>query len=268
MRQLACRGIAVERWIGLSSAGSFPLLVSDAEAALLEECGPARRLWERLLIVTWGDVADATSTCAIDERVQRFQRYSVTHAELLAEILEVAPLTARKARRIVERLGVIVDDFAALFHEHTEDTAAVHAVYGALRDAVVDALRGDDDELQPAETMRLVQMFEEPQTIDEVRTLHGLKRYLHRQGLRLAFRLFQSGAANRTVDLVVATPERILSVCDRIRFIDFDPERAADDPRLPLPVALIVEAFGRQLLHGHTPPPRIEVLIYGNEVHV
>ena len=67
-------------------------------------------------------------------------------------------------------------------------------------------------------------MFEDPQRLDDVTTVHGLKRYLHQQGLRLAFRLFRSQrGANHTVDLLVADERQVLRCEQVIRYLEFEP---------------------------------------------
>lgn len=267
--QRVCWGVAVQPLTGLSVGGSFPLAVAPDEASLLEACGPTRRLWDRLLFVAVGSAAEAGADVTMDRRVQRFRKLNLIHAELLAAILEVAPLTAAKARRIIGQMEQVVEGFVALFSDHTDDAVALRELFDRLRRAVLERLSGDGDAAQDPETTRLVQMFEDPRTLDEVRTLHGLKRYLHQQSLRLAFRLFRAGSANRTVDLVVATPDRVLRVVDRIRYIDFEPEHGVGRSELPLAVTLVSDAFGRQLLHGSVPSlPHVEILCYGNEVQL
>jgi phosphohistidine swiveling domain-containing protein len=264
-------GISCRRLVGLSLNGGFPLAVTPAEAMLLDSCGPARRTWDRFLVVahggsaSGGSVDDAEATA-----VQRFRRYNILHAELLGEILEVAPVTPAKVRRIVERLEQVVGHFAILFREHAEDATRVEACFAALRERVFRLIAdAPDDQPLGADATRVVQMFEDPRSLDEVRTLHGLKRYLHQQGLRLAFRTFRSGrATNRTVDVALANASRVLQMVRRIRYIDFEPDPGADPVDLPYPVALIAEVLGRRLVHGKAESPDFEILAYGNEIQI
>ena len=111
-------------------------------------------------------------------------------------------------------------------------------------------------------------MFEDPQRLDEVTSLHGLKRYLHQQGLRLAFRLFRlySGASH-TVDLLVADERQVLRREQVIRYLEFEPTPPVGSARLPFLVSLLVKAFGRQMLHGRK-LPSVTVLGYGNEFQI
>lgn len=264
-------GLSCRRLVGLSLDGGFPLAVTPAEAMLLDSCGPARRVWDRFLIMAHGGSASGgTVDDAEAAAVQRFRSYNVLHAELLGEILEVAPVTPAKVRRIVERLEQVVDHFAVMFREHSEDATRVEACFAALRERVLRLIAdAPDDQPLQAEATRVVQMFEDPRSLDEVRTLHGLKRYLHQQGLRLAFRAFRSGrATNRTVDVALATASRVLQVVRRIRYIDFEPDPGADPGDLPYPVALIAEVLGRRLVHGKVESPDFEILAYGNEIQV
>jgi pyruvate,water dikinase len=264
-------GISCQRLVGLSLDGGFPLAVTPSEAMLLDSCGPARRMWDRFLVMAHGGSAPSGSADDAEATaVQRFREYNILHAELLGEILEVAPLTPAKVRRIVERLEQIVGHFAALFREHAEDATRVEACFAALRDRAIRLIAdAPDDQPLEAEATRVVQMFEDPRSLDEVRTLHGLKRYLHQQGLRLAFRAFRSGrATNRTVDVALANASRVLQVVRRIRYIDFEPDPGADPGDLPYPVALIAEVLGRRIVHGKTESPDFEILAYGNEVQI
>ena len=45
-----------------------------------------------------------------------------------------------------------------------------------------DLARDRPDGTLSGETIRRIQMFEDPQRLDDVTTLHGLKRYLHSWG--------------------------------------------------------------------------------------
>jgi len=289
-------GLDVFPLVGISLDAGFPCVVSPAEAAVLEEALPFRRLWSRFLCVAHGGAGTdsggagigspgagnggtgaargaAAGTIAGDpgsEVIARFRRYNVVHAELLGEILEIAPLTPAKARRILASLDEATEHFVALFAGHSEEAAALPTVYAALRAETLRMLEdaADDAPLGPQVT-RLVQMFEDPRTLEEVRTLHGLKRYLHQQGLRLAFRLFKTGrAANRTVDLILVAGGSI-SVARRIRYIDFDPDPGWTGRRhLPYVIGLLVEAAARRVAQGRLEMPDVEALIYGNEVQL
>lgn len=262
-------GLFCRRLIGIAVAGGPVLVVTPAEAGLLEASGPTRRLWDRFLLVAHGGTAARLAENGEEHAaVQRFRRYNVLHAELLGEILEVAPLTPARVRRIFERMDEVVALFVAIFSGQAEDARRVDQVYGRLRRTIEEAIATLPPErpLDP-EATRLVNMFEDPASLADVRTLHGLKRYLHQQGLRHAFRVFRSGrATNRTVDLVLAARGRVLQVMRKIRYIDFEPEAGAEPGGLPLAAALVAEAFGRRLLHGVAEAPGVEVLIYGNEV--
>jgi phosphohistidine swiveling domain-containing protein len=116
-----------------------------------------------------------------------------------------------------------------------------------------------------AELTRLVQSFEDPRTLPDVRTLHGLKRYLHQRGLRLGVKLVGAGGAtNRTVDLLLASGRRILHAVQRISYVDFEAWR---ERAVPHAVALVADGFARQALYGQEAFPRVQVFCYGNEVH-
>jgi phosphohistidine swiveling domain-containing protein len=259
-------GIEVQPQVGLSLDGSLPLMVSPAEAPLLESCGQARRTSSQYLFVAHGGRPAQGGTVSRSDPVSRFRASNLAHAEALADILDVAPLSREKVRRILERMDGIVEDFTALFAGYAEECAILPGLYWDLRNNVVSELEkeGTAPQLSP-ELTRLVQSFEDPRTLGEVRTLHGLKRYLHQRGLRLGFRLVEAGGAtNRTVDLVLASNGRLLRTVRGIGYVDFEPEAAF---RIPYAVAVIVDGFVRQLFHGQESLPSVQVFCYGNEVH-
>ena len=263
-------GLSVERLIGLSIGGSFPFVLAPPEAELLESCGPSQRLWERYLIITHGGTPKGGDLDGSEVMIQRFRRYNLVHAEALEEILEIAPLTPHKVRRVLDRMTVIVDDFIALFSEHTDEAARLPALYNKIQTTILESIEGmDDDSPLSAEATRLVNMFEDPRSLDEIRTMHGLKRYLHQQGLRYAFRLFRSSrTTNRTVDLILTDSQHVLHIARPIRYLDFEPDRGAGPLDLPFPVALAANALGRQIVHSRQTLPALEILRYGNEVQV
>ncbi|RQW81013.1 MAG: hypothetical protein EHM79_19850, partial [Geobacter sp.] len=116
----------------------------------------------------------------------------------------------------------------------------------------------------------LVQMFEDPHSIGEVHTLHGLKRYLHQKGLQLGFKLVdQSKSPNQSVSLVLATNSKVVSVIQNINFANFESisEETFTFNEIPFPIKIVVEGFERQLLHGQERFPSVNIFCYGNEVH-
>ena len=61
--------------------------------------------------------------------------------------------------------------------------------------------------------------------LDEVTTLHGLKRFLHQRGLKAAFRRFRNvSGADRTVDLAVWERGHTVTVVRVLRHVDLDPD--------------------------------------------
>lgn len=259
-------GIEVRPRVGVSFGGSLPLMVAPAEASLLEAAASGRRAGDVLVIVAHGGRrADGTDTRGSDA-VGRFRAYNLAHAEALADIIDVAPLTREKVERVLERMDRIVEEFTAIFAAHEEECAILPGVYRDLRARVVAELEREGAPAQlSAELTRLVQSFEDPRTLGEVRTLHGLKRYLHQRGLRLGFRLVEAGSAtNRTVDLVLASRRRVLLSIRKIAYVDFETETTV---AVPYAVGLIADGFARQALYGHESFPGVQIFCYGNEVH-
>jgi phosphohistidine swiveling domain-containing protein len=262
-------GFSAQPLAAVSVGGSFPFLVPPAHAPLLAAGGDAQTLWRRHLVLAHGGAPADGSAPVSDDTVSRFRAYNVAHAQLLDEILAVAPFDAAKARRLLALMDGIVADFAALFGGTSDDASRVGDVYGRLRARVeADLARDEARGALSTDTVRRVQMFEDASRLEDVTTVHGLKRYLHQQGLRLAFRLFRSeGAANRTVDLLVVGEREILRCEQPIRYLEFEPTPRAGAARLPFAVSLLADALGRQLLHGRK-LPSVTVLVYGNELQI
>jgi hypothetical protein len=264
-------GLEAVRGISVSIGSSFPLIVSSAEATLFDGIDEARRTGEHYLFTAHGGLpVESRKTSGEDDVVSRFRSYNLTHSEVLADILDVAPLTREKIERILEKMDRIVSDFTALFSSYAEECTILPALYRDLRERILSEMDMETSEVQlSAELTRLVQMFEDPTSLGAVRTLHGLKRYLHQRGLRLGFRLVESGrATNRTVTLVVALPKRILHITRDFEYVNFGSERNVTTmTEIPYPVKVVVEGFSRQILHGQQRLPGVRVFCYGNEVH-
>ena len=264
-------GLDVSKCVSLSIDGSFPLIVSPAEASLFEGVEEARTLGEQYLFVVHGGLpAESRKTTGEDDLVSRFRSYNVTHSEALADILDVAPLTQEKVGRILEKMNRIVTDFTTLFSAYAEECAILPALYEDLRKRILSEMdiESSEPQLSP-ELTRLVQMFEDPSSLGGVRTLHGLKRYLHQRGLRLGFRLVESGrATNRTVTLVLASPRRVIHITRDFQYVNFGSERSTTAlTEIPYPVKVVVDGFSRQILHGQQRLPGVRVFCYGNEIH-
>lgn len=265
-------GLAVRRYAGLSISGSLPLFVSPGEAALFEGQEEVRPMSECFVIIAQGGQAtehqDSNET---SDPVTRFRAYNAVHAELLDEILQVSPLSSERTRKILERMDFIVEQFVLLFNGYSAECATLPSKYRELKERILAELElaGERPEVS-AELTRLMQMFEDPGSLEEVRTLHGLKRYLHQRGLKLGFKLVTvSRVPNRTVDIVLADSEGSLHAMKRIRYADFDAPADSDDPEESMPYAVSVAVGGlvRQLLHGQETFPTVDIFCYGNEVH-
>jgi phosphohistidine swiveling domain-containing protein len=265
-------GIDCRACVALSTGNAFPLMLSPAESALLErhceaELSPAVYLF----VAHGGSPVPRSGPRQSGNPVTRFREYNLAHAVVLADILDVAPLTRDKVDRVLTTMDRLVDDYVALFHSYSDECSILPGIYRDLRDRILAELRQETlgPQLSP-ELTRLVQMFEDPRSLGSVRTLHGLKRYLHQQGLRLGMRLVGAGCGtNRTVDLLVASRRGDGQALRRIAYVDFEPEVAdvSARARIPYPVAALVEGFARQMLVGESRLPDVKVFCYGNEVH-
>ena len=263
-------GLEVKKFTAISIGGSFPLMVSPSEATLFSSIEEARKTGEFFLFIAHGGIPLEKHEVAENDIVSRFRSYNVTHSEVLADILDVAPLTREKVERIVSRMDSIITDFVALFSSYAEECAILPGLYRDLRQRILAELDRESTEPQLSpELTRLVQMFEDPESLGSVRTLHGLKRFLHQRGLRLGFRLVESGrATNRTVTLLVASPKRILHITQDMNYVNFGSEKdAAILTRIPYSVGVVVDGFGRQIINGQYRLPTVKIFCYGNEVH-
>ena len=242
----------------------------------------ARRVFERNLVIAvgGGSAGDGTggstvaAAPAAPDTLSRFRAYNIVHADLLNEILDVAPLTRRRLDGILEKMARLVADFDALFGGASDrarraEADALVRVHADLRARTLEALAHAATDPLPMEVCRLVQPFEDPQAPGEIRTLHGLKRYLHQRGLKLAFALIGAGPkTTRTIDLAVVAPDRTIEVGRHIEFVDLEGSRGTGGaPAIPHPVRLVVEAFARQMLHAQPIPSHVRVFCYGTEVH-
>lgn len=271
-------GIVAHPYRQVSVGGSHPFVVSPTEAALLERCQGAQTVSRGVLFTAHGgDPGDGPRPGGDRDPVARFRAYNLIHAEALADFLEVAPLTREKVDRILGLMDRIVDGFTGLFESHTEETRILPEVYAELKSRVLRELERETATHQlSAELTRLVQMFDDPGSLGDVQTLHGLKRYLHQRGLRLGFRLMKAGeGTNRTLALVAAPAGQELRAVRNLRYVDFGsgseetgaPGTAGPEPGIPYPAAVVADGFGRQLLAGQDRFPGVDIFCYGNEVH-
>jgi len=265
-------GLDVRPYTGLSLGDSVPLWVLAPEAALFEGIADLRRIGDQDLVIAHGGWPSVRREDPRRERqVAHFGSYNLIHAELLADILDVAPLSVRKAWDILARMDRLVQDFIVLFGIQAPECAILPQVYADLHDRVAAGLRAcEENEPLPAEVTRLIQMFEDPSSLACVQTLHGLKRHLHQRGLKLGVRFARGdGEADRTVDILVLPDRGKPKSFRKIRYVDFASDRSTASRLrgVPFPVAMVAESFARQALYGHEHFPAVEIFCYGTEVH-
>ena len=268
-------GLEATPMAGVSVGGAFPLLLSRVEARIFDGLADAHRAFDRVLVIAVGGSATATSGASdTSDLVARFRAYNVVHADVLSEILDVAPLTRARLNTVLDHMRRLVADFTALFGGSTDrpardEASALVRVHADLAERISAALKLASGDPLPMDVCRLVQPFEDPTGPSDIRTLHGLKRYLHQRGLKLAFGLIGAGPKTTcTVDLAVATPGRGVHVGRHIEFVDLEGNvHGGGAPSIPYQVRLVAEAFAVQLLHGVHIQPSVRVFCYGNEVH-
>lgn len=265
-------GLEVRPMTGVSIAGSIPFTVSPAEVSLLKSCSDQARCSDEwmLFIAHGGLVAEDQGSANLIGPIARFRSLNILHSELLEVILDVAPLTLERVDRLVAGMDQVVEDFTTLFATHSDECALLPDVYGSLRRDVLHGLDAKTGNTSiSAEVTRLTTSFEEPANLGEVRTLHGLKRYLHQKGLALGSRLAGvQGGPQRTIDLVLAHHDDLETI-RRIRYTDFESHSAGrrSGSSIPYPVRVAIEGFARQLISGRRHFPDLEIFCYGNEVH-
>ncbi|MCK9996956.1 MAG: hypothetical protein KAH56_11835, partial [Candidatus Krumholzibacteria bacterium] len=164
-------GIRFERFLKVGIPGSLPLMVSPQQALL----------FSGMREVTVGDscVVAVAQGCSMsaeehdaggDDPIGRFRSLNIVHAELLGEIMDLAPLDLAKIERILGHMDRIVEDYGTLFGAVSKEVRILPDVYGTLKRRVREELEKDDDGFGVnAEATRLLQMFEDPRNLGEVR---------------------------------------------------------------------------------------------------
>lgn len=263
-------GMRITPYVELSGPGLLPIVVRSCEAGLFAD-GSLSETARSYLVTAHGGALDAGAGRR-DSRdpVDRFRRMNLQHAELLGEILDVAPLDTKRARRIVRTMDSVVETFASLFRDSAAECEILPGVWSDLRERVLEMMdgRSDTDRLGPEPT-RLVLAFEDPANLGEVRSVHGLKRYLHQKGLKLGFELVGTDhAPDRTVDLLLIRGDGQQVRSSTLRYIEFEAGGEPDpDPWIPFPVRMAVDGLARQLVQGTESFPGVDAFLFGNEVH-
>jgi phosphohistidine swiveling domain-containing protein len=265
-------GIQVQALAGVSVGDSLPYMVPEYEATLLKKCGLTDQISKQYLIVACGgQISNEQHSDTENDPITRFRSYNLNHASLLSDFLDIGPLSVEKVWDIIKRMDQIVEDYVALFKHFSDECSILPGVYQKIRKKVTNELNGNVHQPQfSADLTRLVQSFEEPRSVGGVRTLHGLKRYLHQTGLTMGFKLAIGGRSpNRTIDILIATDEGIKYSFRKIRFADFEPHIHGESktPQIPYTVKLLIDGFTRQMLHGQEQFPGVDIFCYGNEVH-
>ncbi len=268
------QGLEVREVVG-TSAGGFPLVMSPVEARLFDGLPGVRRAFSALLVTAIGcPAAGESRPRQAAGAVTQFRDANVVHAEVLGDFLDVAPLTRVRLARLLSRMDRLVSAFVALFGQPGgaahDEAERLRDVYDGLRARIDEALSSTTADPVPLDVCRLVLPFEDPTTPAAVRTLHGLKRYLHQRGLKLAFALIGAGLqTTRTIDLAVVADGRVGDVTRRLEFIDLEgaPDTGGEAPPVPHSVRLVADAFAMQLLHAQRIASDVRVFCYGSEVH-
>ncbi len=261
-------GLAVRPAAEVVVPGQPPASFAPREADLLVGAG-ARRGESSLVIEAHGTApAAGRSRGGARDPVQRFRRLNTNHADLLAVILDVAPLDDAKVRRIVTAMDRIVADYTVLFGDAGEECAVLPDVWDDLRTRALALLEAASAaRALPAELTRLVMMFEDPPSVGAVRTIHGLKRFLHQKGLKRGFALVDAAESpNRTLDIGVVRRGGRLQRSATIRYAEFEAAAALGEGPAPFAVRLLADAWRRALLAGRTAFPDVNVFLFGNEV--
>ena len=264
-------GLRLQKYVKIDVPGSLPLIVSPEQAMLFAGLREVAIGDEYIVAVARGcSLTLEEHEAGAEDPVARFRALNIVHAELLGELMDVAPLDCGKIERILAHMDSIVENYEILFEAVSKEVHILRDVYEDLKQRINRELAGKDDSPRiGAEVTRLVQMFEDPRNLGEVRTVHGLKRYLHQKGLELGLDLVDtSRSPNNSVDLVLIDANGDTTLVQSIRYAEFEVECERDpDPWLTYPIRIVVEGFTQQLLYGQRDFPEINAFVFGNEVH-
>lgn len=263
-------GLRIAPYVELTAPGSLPMMLRPGEAALFD--GGTARVAGKCFLVTAHGGTGALGGGGRKSRdpVDRFRMMNILHAELLGEILDIVPLDRERVEKIVAAMEGIVENFHFLFHDVFGECAILPEVWRGIRDRVTGELQAQTDADRPSPDLtRLVLAFEDPANLGEVRSLHGLKRFLHQKGLKLGFELVGTDhSPNRTVDLLLIRGDGTMVRAQTLRYVEFESGRELDaEAWLPFPVRMAVDGLAWQLLHGTEKFPGVDAYLFGNEVH-
>jgi len=265
-------GLKAESLLEVSIDGSPSIAVSEIEGPFVLQCKKSKKEGKLIKVVGCGsEVLNISSDNDENEKITRFRNYNINHASLLNFYLDISPLSVQRVRDIISRMDKVVTDYVDLFSPFSDECAILPEVYTKIKKQVLDELDKHISE-QPfsSDLMQAVLLFEEPRSLSEVRTLHGLKRYLHQQGLAMGFKLAEGGRSpNSTINLLLVNEEGIQFSYNKIRFSDFDSsaEYQPYSRNIPYSVGLLIEGFFNQIVHGEAKLPKVDIFCYGNEVH-
>ncbi|MBU1636962.1 hypothetical protein KKC97_04770 [bacterium] len=264
-------GLIARRHRRLEIDGSLPLLVSPTEALLFAGCTEVRPTPDVFLFIAQGASSlGLKSESESSNSVSMFRNLNLAHAEVLETILDVTPLTRERVLDILNNMEKIVSSFITLFADYAPECAILADVFYSIKDKIIAEVEGNEaaPEVSPNLT-RLVLMFEDPTTLGDVSTLHGLKRYLHQRGLQLGFRLVETQREpQREVSMILARENEILHIVRGIQYSNFEPAAESDTVKgLPFALEMLVEGLSRQLLYGQRSFPAVSVFSYGAEAH-
>jgi phosphohistidine swiveling domain-containing protein len=264
-------GIKAEALTGVSIQGSPPFMLSDTEANYALKCNGAKRENNLFKVTACGGNVRNSENQNKNEKIKRFRDYNLNHAALLGYFLDITPLTPERVEDIIRRLNKIVIDYAYLFEAFSDECRILPDVYSKIKDHVSKELEKQNDSSPlSADLMRTVLSFEEPHSLGDVSTLHGLKRYLHQQGLSMGFKLVEGGQSpNRTVDLLLLRDSGIQYSFNKIQFSNFESaeEYQPYHRNIPYSVGVVIEAFFHHMVYGMEKFPKVNIFCYGNEVH-
>ncbi len=265
-------GLEAERLREVSVGGELPIYIREPEIRFLRnsiDLGLGEEVYK--IVAHHSPLKDPVKQSVTENPVARFRSYNLTHAELLRDILDITPLNRLKINRILKNMDKVVKDYVALFSEYSQECLILPDIYLGLKKKIEEQLKlTSGDTILSREITRLVQMFEEPKSVSDVTTIHGLKRYLHQKGLKHGFKLVEKGQSpNRSIDLFIAGSEKSHSILRNIHYADFEPMENSDNAGLniPYPVRIVINGFQDQMLYGLESFPRINIFCYANEIH-
>lgn len=256
-------GLDVHTVTPVHAGGPLPLLLRPPEAELLATA-ELHHLPPRHVVVTRSGSATPLNP-ASPELAELLRGYGLVVAETWAQLQSPAPLTAGRTRRILDLIGHLASDYAALFSDGSDEATLLPSVVADLAVRVSSHVEGQpDDALLDPETCGAVREPHASTRLADVRTLAGLFHHLHAASHALTWtRLARVCPLHREIGLRTVDAHGVRTAGGALRVLDFSP---IEGRSVALEWAL--EALLRPLHAGQLDLPELELMAWGDELQL